>query len=144
MSPAWQEWQREHSAARELSTQVQEALEKGLLSIGHAKVLLGIRATSVQNEFLEEIVRKGLSVREVEKRVRSQSTSPALKPAPTPQEPQPAWVTTLETKMRTRLGTKVTIRNHPDRYQGEIVLQYYDREGLERLVAQLVEDQALV
>jgi ParB family chromosome partitioning protein len=132
-----------HLRLLELSPNVQGALESGLLSMGHAKALLGARSVEAQDALLQEIVRKGLSVRDVEKRVRQEPAAGAISPS-SPQKAAPAWVATLESKMRSRLGTKVAIHNLPGRYEGEIVIRYYDRESLDRLVGILVEEQSLV
>jgi ParB family transcriptional regulator, chromosome partitioning protein len=133
-----------HLRLLELSSNVQAALESGLLSMGHAKALLGVRSVEAQDALLQEIVRKGLSVREVEQRVRQEPAAGAISPSSSPRKADPAWVATLESKMRSRLGTKVAIHNLPGRYEGEIVIRYYDRESLDRLVGILVEEQTLV
>ena len=132
-----------HLRLLELSPNVQAALESGLLSMGHAKALLGVRGAEAQDALLPEIVRKGLSVRDVEKRVRRHSEARAVSPVASETQADPAWVATLESRMRSRLGTKVAIHNHPGRYEGEIVIRYYDRESLDRLVGILVEERTI-
>jgi len=52
-----------------LSSNVRDRIRSGELSGGHAKALLGLAATDDQELLAEEIVRRGLSVRQTEQRV---------------------------------------------------------------------------
>jgi ParB family chromosome partitioning protein len=130
-----------HLRLLELAPPVQQALEKGLISMGHAKAMLGIRSTLGQEELLGEVVRKGLSVREVERQARTWTDKGSLVPHPKPtnETSVPAWATHLEARMRASLGTKVAIHNRGEGYQGEIVISYFDRKSLDRLVEVLAE-----
>ncbi len=121
-----------HLRLLELPDQIQDAVGKGLISMGHAKALMGARSPSNQLRFLADIVRDGLSVREIERRVRLQGPSKVTSSARSRPE-TPPWVVELETRMRQALGTKVRIQNHSD-YRGEIVLEYFDQPTLERLI----------
>jgi ParB family chromosome partitioning protein len=116
----------------ELPSEVQAALTAGLISMGHARALLALGSSEVQLRALARISREGLSVRQVEAMARSSSDSGAR---PSPGEvliPRKSWVTELEGRIRSRLGTKVTIRNGKG-YRGQIVIDYYDRSALERV-----------
>jgi ParB family chromosome partitioning protein len=59
-----------------LSRPVQDMLTAGLIEMGHARALLPLHATA-QRELAHEIETKGLSVREVERRVARLKESPA-------------------------------------------------------------------
>ena len=52
-----------------LPPKVQHDLKVGLVSVGHAKVLLGVEDPSVQEALCDAIVRGGLSVRQLEEKV---------------------------------------------------------------------------
>ena len=54
-----------------LPAKVQHDLKVGLISVGHAKVLLGVEDPAVQEELCDKIVRGGLSVRQLEDRIRN-------------------------------------------------------------------------
>ena len=54
-----------------LPAKVQHDLKVGLVSVGHAKVLLGIDDPKVQEALCDLIVRRGLSVRQLEEKVRA-------------------------------------------------------------------------
>ena len=62
-----------------LPAKVQHDLKVGLLSVGHAKVLLGVENPGQQEMLCDEIVRKGLSVRQLEERIKSLVKLPAKK-----------------------------------------------------------------
>ncbi len=52
-----------------LPAKVQHDLKVGLVSVGHAKVLLGVEDESLQESLCEAVVRDGLSVRQLEDRI---------------------------------------------------------------------------
>lgn len=53
-----------------LPTKVQHDLKTGLLSTGHAKVLLGVEDTHAQELLCDLVIKEGLSVRQLEDKVR--------------------------------------------------------------------------
>src|SRR6185503_20782753 len=117
------------------SDAVQKAVTQGLITMGHARALLGLTDRRRQDELCALTVRRGLSVREVEQRVRElQGREKEQKTTLTP--PPPPWVRDMEARMRLHLGTKVLVRNG-EGYQGEIVVEYHGREDLDRLYALL-------
>jgi ParB family chromosome partitioning protein len=119
----------------ELSESVQKAVTQGLITMGHARALLGLTERRRQDELCALVVRRGLSVRDVEQRVRElQGREKDQKTTLTP--PPPPWVRDMESRMRAHLGTKVQVRNG-EGYQGQIVVEYHGREDLDRLYALL-------
>ena len=54
-----------------LPAKVQHDLKVGLLSVGHAKVLLGVEDPQLQEALCDAIVKNGLSVRQLEERIKS-------------------------------------------------------------------------
>ena len=65
-----------------LPAKVQHDLKVGLVSVGHAKVLLGVEDPSVQEMLCDLIVKNGLSVRQLEDKVRNLGKEPARKEEP--------------------------------------------------------------
>ena len=53
-----------------LPAKVQHDLKVGLLSVGHAKVILGVEDPQLQEQLCDMVVRGGLSVRQLEDKVR--------------------------------------------------------------------------
>jgi len=125
----------------DLPESVQKVVTEGLISMGHARALLGVADPARQEELCALAVRKGLSVREVEQRVRElQGRGKPQAAAVTP--PPPPWVRDLEGRMRSHLGAKVRVRNG-EGYRGQIVVEYHGREDLDRLMALLAPKKAL-
>jgi ParB family chromosome partitioning protein len=111
-----------------LHPDVQEYVELGALSAGHAKVLLGLESQEHQLRVANQVVARRLSVRETEaivashlsgrKRLRRASGNPQL--------------LDLESKLRKKLGTKVTIL--PKGQGGKIVIHYYSQHVLDGVI----------
>ncbi len=125
----------------ELSEAVQKVVTEGLLSMGHARALLGVPDAARQEELCALAVRRGLSVREVEQRVRELAGRGAEKKS-TLSPPPPPWVREMEARIRGQLGTKVRVQNG-EGYQGQIVIEYHGREDLDRLYALLAPKKSL-
>ena len=97
---------------------------------------------------------EGLSVREAERRARGEAepvvtlqpkapkTSTTDASSAAVEGPKEPWARDLETRLREQFGTKAEVQNRPG-YKGQIVLHYYDREGLERLMESLAPKAAL-
>lgn len=66
-----------------LPAKVQHDLKVGLLSVGHAKALLGIEDESIQEKLCDLVIKDGLSVRQLEDRIRKAGKE---EPSKTPQE----------------------------------------------------------
>jgi ParB family chromosome partitioning protein len=122
-----------HLRLLELPPAAQEAVRRDLISMGHARALLGISDPTGVLALVERIAREDLSVREVERIVRESGRKKAGTSAVlTPPQASPPWVRELEERMRQRLGTKVQLRNNPG-YRGQIVIEYFNRTDLDRL-----------
>lgn len=131
-----------HLRLLELSPVVQEAIAKGMITMGHAKALLGLEQHAERERWLARIVRDELSVRQVEQLVRVVPKVVPNPPRAQVSEGRAAWMTSLEQRLRERTGTKVEIRNAPG-FTGQIVISYFGRQELERLVDQLAPKAAL-
>jgi ParB family chromosome partitioning protein len=124
-----------HLRLLELPETVQRALIQDLVTMGHAKALLALPDSRAMERVLEKVVREGLSVRQVEGLVRRGSEAAApdtLSPAKESSR-IPPWVSDCEQRLRDGLGTKVRIVNQPG-YRGQIVVEYFSKEELERLL----------
>jgi ParB family transcriptional regulator, chromosome partitioning protein len=115
----------------QLPQQVQEYLSEDKLSMGHARALAALEDADAQVDLAREIVRKNLSVRDVEKLVsRTKKKSPAVKKV----EFDPDLRSVEEDLVRL-LGTKVTISG--SRKKGTIKVLYYSLDDLNRIYATL-------
>jgi ParB family chromosome partitioning protein len=124
-----------HLRLLDLAPAVQDAVAKDLISMGHARALLGVKEPSDQVRLMEQAARESWSVREVERRVQARSGTKrqvTLQPTAAPAAPQPPWAAELERRMRESLGTKVSLQALGET-KGRIVIDYYSREALDRL-----------
>ena len=71
-----------------LPAKVQHDLKVGLLSVGHAKVILGVEDRALQEELCDLVIKDGLSVRQLEDKVKSLSEE-RTKPKPAPSQELP-------------------------------------------------------
>ena len=110
-----------------LPHEVQGMVASGRLTLGHAKVILGIKNSGDRLTLAKRILRDQLSVRQVEQLVKKRSGK--AKSRPTAGSSLHADV---EDRLRKHLGTKVVIRSK--RSGGELVLTYYSQEDLTRIV----------
>ncbi len=115
---------------------IQAGLRDGILTSGHARALLALEEESLQKKVLDEIVKDGLSVREVEKRVRQLLKPVNRKPAAS------SSATTVESlelahlseRLQRSIGTKVHIKPSASSKGGRIEIEYYSDDDLERLI----------
>jgi ParB family transcriptional regulator, chromosome partitioning protein len=110
---------------------VQDYLSEDKLSMGHARALAALEDADAQIELAHEIVRKNLSVRDVEKIVsRGKKKPPAIrKPEFDPD------LRSVEEDLVRILGTKVTISG--SRKKGTIKVLYFSLDDLNRIYDKL-------
>lgn len=122
-----------------LPQKIQEALIKDKISSGHARALINLENEALQLQLLENILSKNLSVRKVERLVRelNEGGTRKIKKNTTAEEEKSNLynlnLRNLEDKLRATFGTKVKCVQRKDG-SGEIVLEYYSRDELERLI----------
>jgi len=122
-----------HVRLLELPGQAQEALREGLVTMGHARALLGLSDADKMLRVLAQVVREGLSVRQTEALVREAVGATPGSTAEKTVTPAAPWLTELQDRMREHLGTKVELKNKKG-YRGQITIDYYGREDLDRLL----------
>lgn len=114
----------------ELSEEIQELVSRGTLSEGHARALVGL-SPEEQMELTRKTIERGLSVRDVEKIVRSKRRRGSRRP-PT--------VVSLEQYLREYLGTRVDITVRGE--TGKVIIYFYSAEHLENLIHTLVGERS--
>ncbi|HKJ71048.1 MAG TPA: ParB/RepB/Spo0J family partition protein [Gammaproteobacteria bacterium] len=120
-----------------LPREVQQALDEGALRMGHARALLALEGDDRLGEVAHEVIKKGLSVRAAEDRVRKATKEPAAgetpaKPAANRKDPD---VERLEQDLGERLGAKVRITQRKNR--GRLEIEYASLEELEGIVERI-------
>ncbi len=107
-------------------------LHEGRLSVGHARALLGLEDPAAATALAKEAVDLGLSVRDVEDRVRG-GRAPVRRPRLKKGLGQAPEVRRIEDALRRRLGTdvRVTLRS---KGKGHIHVGFYSNDDLARLL----------
>src|SRR5438067_6301801 len=118
----------------DLHEQVQVWLTQGLLSVGHAKVLLGLKAPEEQLLVAETILRRSATVRATERLVARQlgDTRPRRRRQTAVTS---ALIGDLQARLQEHLGTRVTL--HHGEKHGRIEIEYYGNDDLQRVLAAL-------
>jgi ParB family transcriptional regulator, chromosome partitioning protein len=114
-----------------LPIEVRTELASGVLSMGHARALLGIADESAQRRIAREVIARGLSVRETEALVRREST-PVAPPPPRKVDPN---TRAAEERLKLALGTRVRIVRKGA--AGRIEIDFGTENELQRLFEQL-------
>ncbi len=119
-----------------LSDKVQTMLMQGLITTGHAKVLLSVVSKEMQDEIADHIIDEKLSVRELENYIKGMMAPKKKEAVPKKQFSNMELYHTLEEKMKECMGTKVHI-NRRDENKGKIEIEYYSADDLERIIEAL-------
>lgn len=123
----------------DLHPQVQIWLAQGLVSVGHAKVLLALKVPEEQLLAAETILRRNATVRSTERMVarllgvgrgRRKGRGAAANASVTA-----TAVEDLQNRLQQHLATHVTIRHGEKR--GRIEIEYYGTDDLQRIVTAL-------
>jgi len=111
-----------------LPKKIQEYVSRGTLSMGHARAILGIEEEKHQIKIADEIVKRGLSVRETEALVRRDKEREETGR----EKVKDPYIRELEEDLQRVLGTRVIIIQ--GRKKGKIQLEFYNPSDLERLI----------
>jgi len=114
---------------------VKNALIEQRVSEGHARALLALPTPEAQAAALHTILARELNVRQTEELVRKLVGE---RPPSAPKVASLPEVAELEERLRTSLGTKVTLR--AGRKGGTLTIHYYSDEELDALMARLMKE----
>lgn len=120
-----------------LDERVQEMLIQNQITGGHARALLTVEDGELQYKLAGKIISENLSVREIEKIVKSLSKKKNPKEKNVEDESLALIFRDLEERMKSAMGTKVSI-NRKDKNKGRVEIEYYSESELERIV-ELIE-----
>jgi len=115
-----------------LPLEIQQLIETNQMSMGHAKVILGLHEQNEQLRVAKLVVSKALSVRETEKLIESASVA---RKRGTKELQRTPW-SDVEERLQKRLGTKVVIQKA--KRGGKIVIHYYSPPELDGIIETLL------
>ncbi len=113
----------------ELNADVQTLVRNGHLSLGHAKVLLGVHGAR-QSSLAKLVVEKQLSVRQTETLVHADAGTPAAPRAGKPRAP------VLEKEISAKIGLPVRL-HQAESGRGKLTVSFRSAEELEKLLGRL-------
>lgn len=116
-----------------LAPEVQQFIEQGLLSAGHARALVGIKPEEAQIEAARSVISNGLSVRRTEQLAAKLMREP--KPEPVDDGIHVDYAAEVTKRLEKALGRKVVLTEKGKR--GKITLEYYSADDRERLIEML-------
>lgn len=119
-----------------LDGELQGYVAKGILSVGHAKVLLGIEAPDERAVLARRVIEDGLSVRGTEKLVQSKKAAATGKSSSRSRHtPTGAALAGIEKKLTSHFGAKVALQHSGKK--GKIVIPYAGNDDLQRILEKL-------
>ncbi|HTA29780.1 MAG TPA: ParB/RepB/Spo0J family partition protein [Candidatus Cybelea sp.] len=116
-----------------LSAAIQDAIRDELLTVGHAKVILGLANEKQQKVAADRIVKEGLNVRQTEALVtRLQTPAKSGKAPGAGPLVHDANIAEVENRLRERFGTKVRLKYAQGK--GAIEISFFNDDDLERIL----------
>jgi ParB family transcriptional regulator, chromosome partitioning protein len=120
----------------ELDDQIQTWVVQGLLSVGHAKVLLGLKSHEEQRLIAETVLRQSSTVRTTERMVaRRLGQRGGTRRRRRAETLGSADLSDLENRLQQHLATRVII--HHGEKRGRIEIEFYGNDDLQRVLGLL-------
>lgn len=122
-----------------LDGELQGFVARNLLTVGHAKVLLGVTDVAQRTVLARRVIEEGLSVRSTEKLVLERKSAAGAAASRPQARNLPAKdaeaVAGIEKKLTSHLGARVALLHTPKK--GRIVIEYRGNEDLQRLLEKI-------
>lgn len=117
-----------------LDREIQGYLAKGLLSVGHAKVLLALADTGARLALVRRALAESWSVRDLEQQLRKLKADITVK-SPGRPTAEATVIRDLEKRLAAKLNTRVSLKHAGKR--GRIVIEYFGDDDLQRILDRL-------
>ena len=114
-----------------LPQEIQDSVFAGKISMGHARALLAVEDLSAQKKIFSDIIKKGMSVRELENLINVKIEGLARKKILKAKVRDHEMVL-LEEELQRVLGTKVRIQAKKKR--GKLIIEYYSLDDFDRIL----------
>ena len=113
-----------------LASPVQDMVVDDMITAGHARALLSIDNPDEQYELAQRVMDEKLSVRDIEKIVKTKNKPKIEKKK---NEKQEAIYHDIEEKLKAAIGTKVTITAKGDN-MGKLEIDFYNQDDLQKIM----------
>lgn len=114
----------------ELPQEIQDNVSRGTTSMGHARAILSVQGRDARLRLFEQIMKEGLSVRDVEELVASEKKQAVSQKTITAAASTP-HIKDLEDRFRRFFGTKVNIKERKGK--GRITISFHNNEEFHRI-----------
>ncbi|HHY64711.1 MAG TPA: ParB/RepB/Spo0J family partition protein [Clostridiaceae bacterium] len=121
-----------------LSKEIKEMITDGRLTSGHARALITVSDEKKQLNLANQIIEKGLNVRDAEKLASMEDKKQKKNRKQKPADRIAAEFKNLEDKLRSVYGTKVSL--YDGNGKGKIVIEYYSNEEFDRIIDLLLNN----
>ncbi|MEI6084503.1 MAG: ParB/RepB/Spo0J family partition protein [Verrucomicrobiota bacterium] len=116
-----------------LPAEVLSWVANGQLSVGHAKVILGLSSPEEQRLVAERVLKRNLTVRDTELLVEGLKGDATARARVMTGATKTSDIVAIEEALQQRLGTQVSVRH--GKKKGRIEIVYYGNDDLARLLA---------
>jgi ParB family transcriptional regulator, chromosome partitioning protein len=120
----------------DLEPSVKDAVRDGRLSMGHAKVILGIPDVSTSKAISRKCSKEQWSVRELERQVKKLSITKETQQKGDP-NPLSMYMDGLATQLGEHLGTKIKISLGSKKGSGKLTVDFYSNDQFEGILDKL-------
>jgi len=127
----------------QLPEEIKEYVSRGTLSMGHARAIVGIEGNVRRKSLANKAIERQWSVRELEEAIKEdqhKDQQTILKKDSRKDRVDP-FIGAIEENLRTRLKTKVKIKQYKDK--GKIEISYFSNDDLERLLRLLATEESV-
>lgn len=131
-----------HLRLLELPRDLQQLLQEGQLSLGHIKAIMSVNKKELMGRLANRVLAGRLSVREVERLVKSYNQDSEAKPGKS--QAKPPHIIDLEGQLTDRLGCRVRIDTRKKGNKGRMMIEFNSLDEfdsvLEKLGIQTVDE----
>jgi ParB family chromosome partitioning protein len=120
-----------------LPAEIQVAVRDNQLTMGHARAIINIEDEATQLTIFRNVIKKGLSVREVEEIVRNLNKQPSLPKIPVIKS-LPPRIESIRSNLAMRISSDVEV-NRNTKGKGTIVIPFNSDSELEKIISAIGE-----
>ncbi|HJV47113.1 MAG TPA: ParB/RepB/Spo0J family partition protein [Bacillota bacterium] len=114
----------------QLPKEIQSFVSRGTLTMGHARALLAIEDDQLRIKIAQEVIKKDLSVRQIEELIKEMTRNVSRETKEKPK--RDVSLTQFEERLQETFGTSVHIKMGKNK--GKIEIDFYTNEDLERIL----------
>ncbi len=115
----------------QLPNDIKNSIKDGLISMGHARALLGADTSALQRKAWKIVILRGMSVRETEALIQRLNSEKVKEKKPVKRS-EDIYFSNIEEDLARHFGTKVMIKRRGQK--GKVEIEFYSNDDLDRLL----------